>query len=194
MAIDTIDFPDLLRAAAQSPLGLLGLTVLVLAAIGLVFFKDASPKTKLTVFFSFFVGAIFFVVALFRTVNTSPAVNPLLPIPAPSTSTSSSSSQKEGEELSMAPGECGCTSFSIPDRIHLTSGTSLPDSGRCFTIGGAGAFCRKIGNGGTDLTNPVRRDCLVFDPTSCRVSAYIDCFRKSGEFAALCNEGLYPQG
>lgn len=57
--------PAIIEQAAKSPLGLLALMVIVLAALGLVFFKDASEKTRILIFVLLLAGAATFGYAAF---------------------------------------------------------------------------------------------------------------------------------
>lgn len=58
--------PQIISAAAQSPLGILALLVVALAALAYVFFARASEKARLGVFVLLFAGVAGFAVALLR--------------------------------------------------------------------------------------------------------------------------------
>lgn len=58
--------PQIISAAAQSPLGILALLVVALAALAYVFFARASEKARLGVFLLLFAGVAGFAVALLR--------------------------------------------------------------------------------------------------------------------------------
>jgi hypothetical protein len=58
--------PDILRAAATSGLGMLGLLIVIVAIIGYTFFRGAPYGYRLAVFLLFFAGAASFAAALFR--------------------------------------------------------------------------------------------------------------------------------
>lgn len=64
--------PAIIEQAAKSPLGLLALMVIVLAAIGLVFFKDASEKTRIFIFVLLLAGAATFGYAAFSVSGPEP--------------------------------------------------------------------------------------------------------------------------
>ena len=59
--------PEIIKAAAQSPLGILALMVMVLSTIALAFFKDAPVWAKLLVFTLLLAGAAAFAFSI-RTV------------------------------------------------------------------------------------------------------------------------------
>ena len=67
--------PELIKAAAGSPLGVLSLMVLVVSSIALAFFRDADPKIRLTVFILIFAGAAAFAAAVMMQKPT--------PVPGP---------------------------------------------------------------------------------------------------------------
>jgi hypothetical protein len=58
--------PQLIAEAAKSRLGLAGLMVLLLAALGFVFFRRASEKVRVGIFLALLVGASSFVIAVLR--------------------------------------------------------------------------------------------------------------------------------
>lgn len=58
--------PDIIKAAAQSHLGLLALLVVGISLLAYVFFAKASERSRLGVFVLLFVGVVGFGVAMFR--------------------------------------------------------------------------------------------------------------------------------
>ena len=60
--------PKIIREAAQSPLGLLSLVLLLVAFIALVFFAGAPVAVRVGIFTMLLVGAAFFVTTVARTV------------------------------------------------------------------------------------------------------------------------------
>lgn len=64
--------PQIISAAAQSPLGILALLVVALAALAYVFFARASEKARLGVFVLLFAGVAGFAVALLRAAPRAP--------------------------------------------------------------------------------------------------------------------------
>jgi hypothetical protein len=85
---------ELLKAAAQSPLGLLGLTLLLLSGLAFRFFDRESVKVRASVFAGLFLGAAVFIVAVIKLHNRSGpgsesnleavrAVTPTAPEPTP---------------------------------------------------------------------------------------------------------------
>ena len=75
--------PEVIRAAASSPLGILALMVLVLSSLALAFFKDADPKIRLCVFVLLFAGAAAFAAAvLVQKPKPTPVPIPV-PVPTP---------------------------------------------------------------------------------------------------------------
>lgn len=59
--------PDIIKAAAQSQLGILALLCLLLAFLAYVFFSKSSEKAKLGVFFFLFLGVVGFGIAMFNS-------------------------------------------------------------------------------------------------------------------------------
>ncbi len=58
--------PAIIEQAAKSPLGLFALMVIALSALGFVFFRDASERTRIGMFVMLFVGVVSFGVAAMR--------------------------------------------------------------------------------------------------------------------------------
>lgn len=56
--------PDIIREASQSPLGVLSLMILVLAVLGVLFFRRASERTRVTIFVLMFLGVASFGIAI----------------------------------------------------------------------------------------------------------------------------------
>lgn len=56
--------PDIIREASQSPLGVFSLMVLVLAVLGVLFFRRASERTRVTIFVLMFLGVASFGIAI----------------------------------------------------------------------------------------------------------------------------------
>ena len=65
--------PDIIKAAAQSYLGILALLVCAVALLAYVFFAKASEKMRLIVFVLMFVGVVGFVVAMFVAAPPGPS-------------------------------------------------------------------------------------------------------------------------
>src|SRR3972149_4808045 len=64
--------PAVIEAAAKSPLGLMALMVVLIAALGYAFFKEAPPRLKAIMFLVLFAGVAGFGFAVSRTIG-SPA-------------------------------------------------------------------------------------------------------------------------
>jgi hypothetical protein len=64
--------PQLIAEAAKSRLGLAGLMVLLLAALGFVFFRRASEKVRVGIFLALLIGASSFVAAVIRQEDAKP--------------------------------------------------------------------------------------------------------------------------
>jgi hypothetical protein len=62
--------PAIIEQAAKSPLGLLALMVIALAGMALVFFKEASEKTRVGIFVLLLAGVATFSVAALRVPGT----------------------------------------------------------------------------------------------------------------------------
>jgi hypothetical protein len=62
--------PDIIRAAAQSQLGILALLVVALAILAYVFFAKSAVKIRVGIFVLLFAGVVGFGVALFRASDT----------------------------------------------------------------------------------------------------------------------------
>ena len=58
--------PEVIKAAAQSPLGILALLVVALSILAYVFFARAAVKIRVGIFVLLFAGVVGFAVALFR--------------------------------------------------------------------------------------------------------------------------------
>jgi len=67
--------PDIIKAAAQSQLGILALLVVALSILAYVFFAKAAMKVRVGIFVLLFAGVIGFGVAMFRAsdANAAPA-------------------------------------------------------------------------------------------------------------------------
>jgi hypothetical protein len=67
--------PDIIKAAAQSQLGILALLVVALSILAYVFFAKATVKVRVGIFVLLFAGVISFGVAMFRAsdANLTPA-------------------------------------------------------------------------------------------------------------------------
>lgn len=59
-------FPDLIKAAATSDLGILALVILVLSTLAYFFFKDSSERVRVIIFMLLFAGAGAFSYALLQ--------------------------------------------------------------------------------------------------------------------------------
>jgi hypothetical protein len=66
-----VNLAEILKEAAQSPLGIVALGMLILSALALVFFHKASVKVRLGVFGAFFLGVV--LLASFVIVRYTPA-------------------------------------------------------------------------------------------------------------------------
>jgi hypothetical protein len=87
--------PDIIKAAAQSQLGILALLVAALSILAYVFFAKAAVKIRVGIFVLLFTGTIGFGVAMFR------ASDPSLP-EAPSATARKSGLSKEARTLLVA--------------------------------------------------------------------------------------------
>lgn len=63
--------PDIIKAAAQSPLGILALLVVALSILAYVFFARASVKTRVGIFVLLFAGVLAFGVAVLRASDSN---------------------------------------------------------------------------------------------------------------------------
>jgi hypothetical protein len=70
--------PEIISAAAKSPLGLFALMILVLAVLGFFFFRQASERTRVTIFVLIFVGVVAFGIAIFSA-SSPPSNESLVP-------------------------------------------------------------------------------------------------------------------
>jgi hypothetical protein len=68
--------PDIIRAAAQSQLGILALLVVALSILAYVFFARASVKIRVGIFVLLFAGVIGFGVAVLRASDPQPPPGP----------------------------------------------------------------------------------------------------------------------
>ncbi|HMN74924.1 MAG TPA: hypothetical protein PKC97_02585 [Burkholderiaceae bacterium] len=64
--------PDIIKAAAQSPLGILALLVVALAILAYVFFARASARVRVGIFVLLFAGVAGFGVAVLRSTDAGP--------------------------------------------------------------------------------------------------------------------------
>jgi len=87
--------PDIIKAAAQSQLGILALLVVALSILAYVFFAKASEKIRVGVFVLLFAGVIGFGVAMFRASDPNPP-------PASSAGAPTGGLSKEARTLLMA--------------------------------------------------------------------------------------------
>ena len=65
--------PDIIKAAAQSHLGILALLVVALSILAYVFFVKAAVRIRVGIFVLLFAGVIAFGVAMFRASDANPA-------------------------------------------------------------------------------------------------------------------------
>jgi hypothetical protein len=82
------DLPEIIRAAAQSELGIFALMIIVVSVLAWAFFKQAKVNVRLTIFFSFFAGVVAFGVSLKAEADkqgtqTPPATPTVTPTPTP---------------------------------------------------------------------------------------------------------------
>lgn len=70
--------PEIISAAAKSPLGLFALMILVLAVLGFFFFRQASERTRVTIFLLMFIGVVAFGIAIFSA-SSPPSGKSLVP-------------------------------------------------------------------------------------------------------------------
>lgn len=68
--------PDIIKAAAQSQLGILALLVVALAVLAYVFFATAAVRVRVGIFLLLFAGVVGFGVAMFRASNADRAAPP----------------------------------------------------------------------------------------------------------------------
>jgi len=73
--------PEIIAAAAKSPLGIFALMIISLAILGFFFFREASERTRIAIFVMLFVGVAVFGLSIVRT--TGEAVAPVAETPAP---------------------------------------------------------------------------------------------------------------
>jgi hypothetical protein len=64
--------PDIIKAAAQSQLGILALLVVALSILAYLFFGKATVKVRIGIFVLLFAGVIGFAVAMFRASDAHP--------------------------------------------------------------------------------------------------------------------------
>ena len=76
--------PDIIKAAAQSQLGILALLAVAISLLAYAFFAKASEKSRLGVFALLFLGVVGFAVAMFRAAP-DPAAPPAADAPRPPT-------------------------------------------------------------------------------------------------------------
>lgn len=68
------DFPDIIKEASRSSLGIIALSILTLAVLGIIFFKKSGEKIRLVIFFTIFIGIGLLATALIRAGNSSNSV------------------------------------------------------------------------------------------------------------------------
>lgn len=74
--------PDIIRAAAESPLGIFALMIICVSALAFTFFRRANEYVKLGIFFCFFVGIVAFWLSIRNELSpTSPPVTGTSPSP-----------------------------------------------------------------------------------------------------------------
>jgi hypothetical protein len=61
--------PEIISAAAKSPLGLFALMILALAVLGFFFFRQASERTRVVIFVLMFVSVVAFGIAIFGAIS-----------------------------------------------------------------------------------------------------------------------------
>src|SRR2546427_10362924 len=61
--------PNIIQEAAKSPLGLFALMILTLSVLGFFFFRNASERTRTTMFVLMFIGVASFGFATVRTMS-----------------------------------------------------------------------------------------------------------------------------
>jgi hypothetical protein len=66
--------PELIRAAASSPLGVLSLMVLLITVIAIIFFRNTSEKMRLIAFVFLFAGVVGFGIAIIGQESESPEI------------------------------------------------------------------------------------------------------------------------
>jgi hypothetical protein len=81
--------PDIIRAAATSPLGIFALMIICLSVLGFVFFNKANQYVQLGVFLCLFGGVVAFGISINKeattpnTSSSSPTPTPATPTPSP---------------------------------------------------------------------------------------------------------------
>ncbi|WIT10271.1 hypothetical protein PFX98_15255 [Paucibacter sediminis] len=75
--------PDIIKAAAQSQLGILALLVVALSILAYVFFAKAAVKIRVGIFVLLFAGVFGFGVAMFHASDANPSKLPGVGAPAP---------------------------------------------------------------------------------------------------------------
>ena len=63
--------PEIIREAARNPLGLLALVVLLLSALALIFFYDASEQIRLIIFVLILIASVFFVAKVLQIASSA---------------------------------------------------------------------------------------------------------------------------
>jgi len=88
--------PEIIAAAAKSPLGIFALMIISLAILGFFFFREAAERTRIAIFVMLFVGVAVFGLSIVRT--TSAAPEPASAEPGAATATTSSASTKPADD------------------------------------------------------------------------------------------------
>lgn len=78
--------PDIIKAAAQSQLGILALLVVALAILAYVFFAAAAVRVRVGIFVLLFAGVIAFGMAMFRASNADHPATTTAGAPSPALS------------------------------------------------------------------------------------------------------------
>ena len=67
--------PDIIRAASQTPLGILALMVLALSVLAAILFRDAPHRTRSIIFVLLFLGVAAYACAITRESQLRPAIS-----------------------------------------------------------------------------------------------------------------------
>jgi hypothetical protein len=90
--------PDIIKAAAESTLGILALMIVCLCLLGFLFFRGADVKVKLTIFLCLFGGVVAFGVSVVQEAH-----KPTVAASSPSTSTPASTSISPFQTSTQSP-------------------------------------------------------------------------------------------
>jgi len=89
------NFPEIIKEAAQNPLGIAALIILVVSVIAITFFRKAGEKARLAIFTSIIVGFLGFGLAILFIVGNKSSPPPPISTPAPPVSPGPSTPSSE---------------------------------------------------------------------------------------------------